>query len=314
MSRISPEIRAFPEKEVPLELLLLGDPDRKMVQKYMKTSIYFGAFIQDEVVGIIALNEKRNSEIEIENLSVLPYYQKKKIGRALMEYSIDYSKGKGYKKILIKTGNTSVGQLALFQKLGFELSGINQNHFIQNYSGPIYENHFECRHQVVLEYRIFSEEEVEDEIRKFWKAFIEKNEEHRDSSYEVWSFGLGEYQANSLLGLVRTGVKTGTSSALEMYEEGEKIPESGDLSIVTFGNGMPACIIRTEDVKTLPFEEISRADAALEGEGDCSLEYWREVHHYFFRLEYKGSGLEFTERSPVIFERFKVIFDRNELE
>jgi hypothetical protein len=35
-------------------------------------------------------------------------------------------------------------------------------------------------------------------------------------------------------------------------------------------------------VATVPFEEVSEEFAAIEGEGDGSLRYWREVHWTYF--------------------------------
>ena len=147
-------------------------------------------------------------------------------------------------------------------------------------------------------------------IGEYWNRFIKKNEMYKESKYEVWSFGYTDNIANKLIGYVKIGKKKGTSSALEMYDIDQKVPEEGDISIITYGNGSPGCIIRTEEIRKKKFKEISKEEARLEGEGDLSLEYWRKVHEDFFRYEYKEKGKEFSENIPVIFERFEVIYDK----
>jgi hypothetical protein len=82
-----------------------------------------------------------------------------------------------------------------------------------------------------------------------------------------------------------------------------------DISIITNGNGLPGCIIITEEIRKKKFKEIAEEEARLEGEGDLSLEYWRNAHEHFFRLEYEEKGRTFTDKIPVIFEKFEVVYD-----
>ena len=65
---------------------------------------------------------------------------------------------------------------------------------------------------------------------------------------------------------------------MELYKDNEKIPEVGDLSVITYGNGLPGCIIETKEIRIKPFKEITGDEARLEGEGDLSLDYWRKAH------------------------------------
>ena len=48
--------------------------------------------------------------------------------------------------------------------------------------------------------------------------------------------------------------------------------------------------------------------AFKEGEGDRSLEYWREVHKKFFRECLEEYGLEFSENMKVVCEEFEVVY------
>ena len=75
------------------------------------------------------------------------------------------------------------------------------------------------------------------------------------------------------------GDKRATTSLHYLYEiEKEEVPKVGELSIITDFDGNAKCIIKTTDVKVLPFSKVDEKFAYTEGEGDKSLEYWRRVH------------------------------------
>ena len=68
-------------------------------------------------------------------------------------------------------------------------------------------------------------------------------------------------------------------------------------------------------VDIVPFERVAREFAAAEGEGDGSLEYWREVHWTCFTRELRTYGRDAQPDMPVACERFEVVFgDRDKLE
>ncbi|HYG95090.1 MAG TPA: ASCH domain-containing protein [Nocardioides sp.] len=124
----------------------------------------------------------------------------------------------------------------------------------------------------------------------------------------AWSFGATPEQADALLELVLDGTKTATSAALGDFGAGEEpLPEPGGLSIVLDGSGSPRALIVTTDVRTVRFEEVDAEHARLEGEGDLTLEHWRDVHERFF-TEHSLQDGAFTPDLPVVLERFKVLY------
>ena len=124
--------------------------------------------------------------------------------------------------------------------------------------------------------------------------------------YDAWSFG---DDTDGLAALVRCGIKTTTCSAYDLYEaEGEDLPQAGDTSVILNSRDEAVCIIRTTRVYVIPFDEVTAEHAFREGEGDRSLEYWRQVHEAFFREELASTGLEFSGNSRVVCEEFEVIY------
>lgn len=124
----------------------------------------------------------------------------------------------------------------------------------------------------------------------------------------AWAFGADAEQADALLALVLDGTKTATAGALWDYESDEApLPETGALSIIVDGNGHPRALIETTSSEVVPFSEVSAEHAYLEGEGDRSLDHWREVHRQFFS-EVATHGHEITDDMPVVLERFRVVY------
>ena len=123
----------------------------------------------------------------------------------------------------------------------------------------------------------------------------------------AWSFGGTAEQADELLALVLDGTKTATASALWDYEaEGEPLPEPGGLGIVLDGAGRPRALLETIGVRVERFDEVDEEHAFLEGEGDRSLAFWREVHERFF-TEHAGHDHGFRLDMPIVLERFGVV-------
>jgi ribosomal protein S18 acetylase RimI-like enzyme len=135
----------------PLELLLLADPSRKMIEKYLSESSIFLASSNGKIQGIIALYSIEESILEIKNLAVVPSFQKRGLGKHLIKFAENFAKVNGYTKLRICTGNTSTHQLALYQKLGFQKKDKISNFFLEHYLEPIFENGMQCKDLIVLE-------------------------------------------------------------------------------------------------------------------------------------------------------------------
>jgi len=161
-------IKKISANKVPLDLLLLADPGKESINTYLYSSTLFSANSGDAVVGIVAVKEGDVGIFEIVNLVVNGKWQDRKIGRKLIEKAIDFSKKATCRKLVIKTGNSSTHQLALYQKLGFRIVRVIPNYFAVKYPQPIYENGIACRDQVELEYRLFTEQQLEEIVPKYW--------------------------------------------------------------------------------------------------------------------------------------------------
>lgn len=147
------------------------------------------------------------------------------------------------------------------------------------------------------------------DISTYWRNFLLQT--NRDSNTNYIScdhFELTESLANELLRLVLIGQKKATCSSLDYFKvTKERIPQVGDLSIITDWDGNPRCIIETTDVLFIPYKEISFEICSREGE-DANLESWQDGHARFFTNEGKKIGYSFHKDMIVVFEGFEVVY------
>lgn len=149
------------------------------------------------------------------------------------------------------------------------------------------------------------------EVETFWQSYLATlpaGSESPAKSFDTWSFCDNEEDANTLVNLVISGIKTATSSLVWAYEaENEKLPKVGALSIITDWDGKPLCIIETVEAQVRTFNEVDDSFAYDEGEGDRSLAYWRAVHWDVFKRECSSIGREPVGTMPLLCERFRIV-------
>lgn len=144
-------IRKLNEGEkTPMELLLLADPSRKIIEEYVTRGECFIAEMEQQTIGAYVLLPTRPETVELVNVAVIESQQGRGIGKRLVLDAIKIAKTKGYKTIEIGTGNSSIGQLALYQKCGFRIMGVDMDFFVRHYSEKIFENGIQCRDMVRL--------------------------------------------------------------------------------------------------------------------------------------------------------------------
>jgi len=95
---------------------------------------------------------------------------------------------------------------------------------------------------------------------------------------ERFSFGDSPELADRLLDLVLAGRKTATCWS----EKDGQITHVGKKMVVLDGRGTPRAVLETTDLSRRRFDEVDPEFAAAEGEGDLSLDWWRDAHRRYF--------------------------------
>lgn len=128
------------------------------------------------------------------------------------------------------------------------------------------------------------------------------------TSYSSDYFCADEYNANTCADLILRGEKRASCSLDHWYsEKGEVMPKVGHLQVVTNWDGVPVCIIEITSVTKCKYNEVSPEFAALEGERDKTLVWWRQIHWDFFSKECMELEISPSEDMLLVLEQFKVV-------
>ncbi|MBF2454006.1 GNAT family N-acetyltransferase [Listeria seeligeri] len=137
--------------QVPLDLLLEADPSEKQIAKYLSKSTIFGLGSKEQTIGIICLFSLNDNQLEIMNIAVLKSARNKGIGKKLLEKAFEFATLQDFSEIIVKTGNSSIDQLAFYQKNGFRMHQIIPDYFSEHYpEQEITENGIACLDQIIL--------------------------------------------------------------------------------------------------------------------------------------------------------------------
>lgn len=146
----------------------------------------------------------------------------------------------------------------------------------------------------------------------FWKGYLgtlRVEHPHRHARPDVFAFGDSASLADELAVLVQIGRKRATASLpAELTAVGLPLPVAGDTSIVTRADGSPVAIIELTEVRQVPFQAVDAGFAADEGEGDRTLAWWRTAHRDYFSRVAAKLGCAFDENTPVICQRFRLVW------
>lgn len=124
----------------------------------------------------------------------------------------------------------------------------------------------------------------------------------------VDGYGDSESLSEELLELIRSGKKRAGTALLLAYEaEGVPLPNAGDIEIVVDHRHHPVLVTKITGVEIVPYRSVTAEYAAIEGEGDGSLEFWRKAHWAFFSRECRRLGQRPEEGMLVVCSVFEVL-------
>jgi len=145
-------------------------------------------------------------------------------------------------------------------------------------------------------------------IRALWQMYLDTLPDNHLHRFQVipesWSFGDSPEMANELGSLVLQGIKTATCCR---YLEQNLVEEVGP-SIILDDKDQPICVVETTEITVRRYKDVDAKFASDEGEGDRSLNYWRNAHWNFFTREGAREGYEVSEDMLLKCERFRVLY------
>lgn len=148
-----------------------------------------------------------------------------------------------------------------------------------------------------------------DYLDEYWNKFIkDTGRSQQDKCAGDLHFEAKGFIADELISLVLNGKKTAMFHSWATFEiDQEPLPISGELYIVLDRAENPVCVIETENVTIIPFNEVTWNMAQNEGE-DENLEAWKERKREYLEEEGCILGFDFTMDIKLIYQTFKVVY------
>jgi predicted acetyltransferase/uncharacterized protein YhfF len=144
---------------------------------------------------------------------------------------------------------------------------------------------------------------------ELWTEFCKHSNIDITTPYEAWAFCGGGPDGDELADLVLARRKFGTATAYAEYaleNNLEMIPKVGDYSVILKDNGNAVCVLKTYDMYIKPFNEVTPFHAYSEGEGDRTLETWRDIHKRAFSPLLIQNNLTLDGNTKIICEKLSL--------
>lgn len=119
-----------------LPLLLLGDEQQSMLDRYLPQSDLFAGY-DDDLKGVCAVLKLSDGIYELKNIAICPNARRKGYGRAMIEALFDHYRPDG-RTMLAGTGDSPL-TVPFYQSCGFVYSHRIPKLFIEHYDHPIIE-------------------------------------------------------------------------------------------------------------------------------------------------------------------------------
>lgn len=136
-----------------LPLLLLGDEQESMIDRYLGRSTLYAAEQEGQTVGVMAFVRLSEQLYELKNLAVAPEWQGQGIGKWMVGELCRMCRERGAQALRAGTGE-SPKTMGFYRACGFVPCGREPDFFLRNYDHPIVEDGVTLRDMIYLEKKL----------------------------------------------------------------------------------------------------------------------------------------------------------------
>ena len=129
-------IEVTENKKQHLDLLLLGDEQEDMIDRYLDRGRMY-VLMDDGVKCQCVVTDEGNGILEIKNIATVPEFQKKGYAKALIDFLLTEFRGQ-FTTLQAGTGDSPL-TVPFYEKCGFVRSHTIPNFFTDHYDHPIFE-------------------------------------------------------------------------------------------------------------------------------------------------------------------------------
>jgi ribosomal protein S18 acetylase RimI-like enzyme len=94
----------------------------------------FVAELEGEVAGFVSYAVE-GERMNLVMLNVLPEYQGRGVGQALLEAAVELARGSGLKRVVVATSNDDLPALGLYQQRGFVITEVVPGRILEHHGG-----------------------------------------------------------------------------------------------------------------------------------------------------------------------------------
>lgn len=134
------------EKKRFLPLLLLGDEQEDMIDRYLERGTLYMMEAEGTAVAVAVVTQEVPGIYELKNIAVAPAFQRKGLGREMLAFLWEAYGGEG-RKLFAGTGEAP-RTMAFYKSCGFTVSRRVENFFTEHYDHPIVEEGVRLRDMV----------------------------------------------------------------------------------------------------------------------------------------------------------------------
>ena len=135
------EIKQIIDKEKYIQLFLEADPDREVVEKYLKDAEVYGIFENKKLLCEAMITKVDDEICELKNIVIIKEARGKGYGKRIVKYITSLYKNK-YKKMIV---GTTENNIPFYVKCGFDkYYKTIKNFFVDNYKDEIWDGDLQC--------------------------------------------------------------------------------------------------------------------------------------------------------------------------
>lgn len=140
------------ELEVLIPILLLAETSERAL-RWGLSNLVDAIYRMDDNEHLVgaATMKWRDDPCEIMELAIVTEFQRQGLGKQFVAWLLQEAKQRGKKQMLVGTANSSISNIAFYQKCGFRMDCVRQDYFWY-LSQPSYENGIQVQDMLVFRF------------------------------------------------------------------------------------------------------------------------------------------------------------------
>ena len=134
-----------------MPFLVMADESEGVVKEYIADGQMFAIMVDSgPVAGVALFVEELAGVIELKSIALDPRFRGQGLGKQVLDMAFEVFREQGYRKMIVGTANSSIANLAFYQKAGFRIAEIRKDFFLK-YPEPIFEDGIQAVDMVMFE-------------------------------------------------------------------------------------------------------------------------------------------------------------------